>query len=219
MEVVRAIADAHYRAGSDAVKSLAYEFFRALDTDGDGRVSLHEFLVLMNQEGHTRLANPYFYRVLDRDGNGFLDFWEVLTLYYIIKSGRPICQCCGILVIDTFFSCVECFNSSEGSHSLCIHCYRAKRSHHNHNGRQQFLDTFTLLQTKKRPTPEHHNIQGRPWEWPPSAQPSWSSITPQGQGSTAIVPTTRMSRWKAALEALEVGLAIGNISSTLCTIL
>ncbi|KAH6786677.1 hypothetical protein C2S52_006229 [Perilla frutescens var. hirtella] len=219
MDVVRAIAEAHYTAGSKEVKSLADEFFRALDTDGDGRVSFHEFLELMNHEGHTRLANHHFFWALDRDRNGFLDFWEVLTLYYIIKSGRPICRCCGFLVIDTFFSCVECFNSSEGSYSLCIHCYSFNRSDHNHNGHQQFLDTFTLLETKKTPTPEHHNIQGRPWERPPVEEPSWSSITPQGQGSTAIVPATRMGGWKAALMALEAGLAIGSISTTLCTIL
>lgn len=51
MDRLRAIADAHYRAGSPQVKTLAYDFFKALDTDGDGRVSLAEFLAFMTQQG------------------------------------------------------------------------------------------------------------------------------------------------------------------------
>ncbi|EYU32602.1 hypothetical protein MIMGU_mgv1a022976mg, partial [Erythranthe guttata] len=66
---------------------------------------------------------------LDSNGNGSLDFWEVLTLYYIVKSGRPLC---GILVTGTFFSCVECFDSPTGAYSLCIYCYRSNKSDHNH---------------------------------------------------------------------------------------
>lgn len=150
MDRLRAIADAHYRAAPPHIKTLAYDFFRALDADEDGRVSLHEFLGFMNQQGHTRLANPHLFKELDRNGDGALDFWEVLTLFYIIKSGRPICECCGILVPGTYFSCVECFESCDASYSLCIYCYRSNKTSHNHNGRQQFLDTFTLLQNKKR---------------------------------------------------------------------
>ncbi|KAL8026483.1 hypothetical protein ABFX02_14G030300 [Erythranthe guttata] len=139
MERLRAIADAHYRASPPAAKALAYEFFKTLDSDGDGR-SIKEFLSLMKEQGRVRLANPYFFRELDSNGNGSLDFWEVLTLYYIVKSGRPLCGRCGIL----------CFDSPTGAYSLCIYCYRSNKSDHNHGGRQQFLDTFTLLETKKR---------------------------------------------------------------------
>ncbi|KAL8491125.1 hypothetical protein ACS0TY_022961 [Phlomoides rotata] len=151
MDQLRAISDAHYQAAPPAVRTLACDFFKELDADRDGRVSLHEFLELMKHQGHTRLANPYIFMELDRDGNGTLDFWEVLTLYYIIKSGRPLCECCGILIPGTFFSCVECFDRSHGgsSYSLCIYCYTSNKSVHNHDGRQQFLDTFTLLETRR----------------------------------------------------------------------
>ncbi|KAL0433146.1 UNVERIFIED_CONTAM: hypothetical protein Slati_2648900 [Sesamum latifolium] len=150
MDRLRAIADAHYRASPPAVRALAYDFFKALDADGDGKVSLVEFLEFMQLEGYTRLSSPHFFRDLERDGNGTLEFWEVLTLYYIIKSGRPLCDCCGILIPGTFFSCVECFDGPGGSYSLCIYCYRSNKSPHNHGGHQQFLDTYTLLETKKR---------------------------------------------------------------------
>ncbi|KAL2454701.1 Calcium-binding EF-hand family protein [Abeliophyllum distichum] len=138
----------NYEAVSQQLKALAYEFLNALDSDQDGRVSLVEFLAFMTQQGYTRFNNPYWFKELVWDGNGSLDFWEVLTPYYIVKSGRPLCNCCGILIPGTFFSCVKCFESSS-SYSLCIHCYRSNRTKHHHNGRQQFLDTFTLLEMKK----------------------------------------------------------------------
>ncbi|KAH6768417.1 hypothetical protein C2S51_013753 [Perilla frutescens var. frutescens] len=207
MERLRAIADAHYRAAPPPVKALAYDFFRALDANQDGRVSLHEFLAFMKHDGHTRLANPHFFKELDRDGNGALDFWEVLTLFYIIKSGRPLCECCGILIPGTYFSCVECFDSSTvASYSLCIYCYRSNKSSHNHDGHQQFLDTFTLLENKKRVRAEN---QRRFWQ---RANPSPHEVEIPLSAET-------MNKWKAALTALEVGLSIGSISTTLCTIL
>ncbi|EYU32599.1 hypothetical protein ABFS82_14G029800 [Erythranthe guttata] len=247
MERLRAIADAHYRASPPAAKALAYEFFKTLDSDGDGRVSINEFLSLMKEQGHVRLANPYFFRELDSNGNGSLDFWEVLTLYYIVKSGRPVCECCGILVTGTFFSCVECFDSPAGAYSLCILCYRSNKSDHNHGGRQQFLDAFTLLETKKRfsangrsaprpadvnhhPHHHHHHQQSSPHTTHatqvvyhsnrPQPQP-WTPPPPQTPDNHhhAIVPATHMEMWKTALATLEVGLSIGTISTTLCTIL
>ncbi|KAL7081301.1 hypothetical protein ACP275_14G031100 [Erythranthe tilingii] len=244
MERLRAIADAHYRASPPAAKALAYEFFKTLDSDGDGRVCINEFLSLMKEQGHVRLANPYFFRELDSNGNGSLDFWEVLTLYYIVKSGRPVCECCGILVPGTFFSCVECFDSPAVAYSLCIYCYRSNKSDHNHGGRQQFLDAFTLLETKKRFSANgrsaarpadlnHHHHHHHQQSSPHASQVVYHSNGPQPQTWTpppphpqtpdnhhhAIVPATHMEMWKTALATLEVGLSIGTISTTLCTIL
>lgn len=118
----------------------------------------------MKHEGHTLLANPHFFKEVDRDGSGALEFWEILTLFYIIKSGRPLCECCGVLIPGTYFSCVECFESCDASYSLCIYCYRSNKSNHNHDGRQQFLDTFTLLENKKRrPKPENQVRINKPY--------------------------------------------------------
>ncbi|KAG8369773.1 hypothetical protein BUALT_Bualt14G0048500 [Buddleja alternifolia] len=155
MDRLRAIADASYKAAPPGVKTLAHNFFKALDTDQDGRVSLPEYLLFMTQQGYTRFNNPRFFHDLDRDGNGSLDFQDVLTLHYIVKSGRPLCDCCGVLIPGTFFSCVECFDSptttrTMGPYSVCIFCLRSNKSDHNHGGHQQFLDTYTLLETKRR---------------------------------------------------------------------
>lgn len=227
MDRLRGIADAHYRASPGRVKALAHDFFKALDTDQDGRVSLPEFLAFMTSQGYTRLNNPNFFRDLDRNGDGSLDFWEVLTLYYIVKSGRPLCDCCGMLIPGTFFSCVECFESPWGAYSLCIFCYRSNKSSHNHNGHQQFLDTYTLLETKKRMAVErkrrnHHSNQ-TPIPQPinhvhivnmPPQPPNFPPLPPN-----AVAPTTKTETWKTALTAFEVALSVGSISATMCSIL
>ncbi|XP_057772254.1 uncharacterized protein LOC130991855 isoform X2 [Salvia miltiorrhiza] len=149
MEELREIARAHYRAGSPQVQALAYEFYQSMDSDGDGRVDLSEFLAFMRQEGYSYMQNTNFFDELDLDGNGTLDFSEVMTLYYIIKSGRPFCDCCGKFIPGIFFSCVECFKNPKTSFDLCRDCYRAARCDHNHGGRAQFLDNHTLLQAMR----------------------------------------------------------------------
>ncbi|KAK4425389.1 hypothetical protein Salat_1732900 [Sesamum alatum] len=106
-----------------------------MDTDGDGKVDLSEFLTFMRREGYSHMRSPYFFSELDHDGNGALDFSEVMTLYYIIKSGRPFCDCCGNFIPGIFFSCVECFKNPQSSFNLCHDCYCSTKCNHNHNGR------------------------------------------------------------------------------------
>ncbi|KAK4405991.1 hypothetical protein Sango_0605600 [Sesamum angolense] len=149
MEKLREIARAHYRAGSLKVQDLAYEFFKTMDTNGDGRVDLSEFLTFMRHEGYSQMHSPYFFNELDHDGNGALDFSEVMTLYYIIKSGRPFCDGCGNFIPGIFFSCVECFKNPQSPFNLCHDCYRSAICNHNHDGRVQFLDNYTLLEAKR----------------------------------------------------------------------
>ncbi|CAA2988956.1 uncharacterized protein LOC111371664 isoform X1 [Olea europaea subsp. europaea] len=44
MEELCDIAKAHYRAGSQQVQALALTFFNSMDSDGDSRIDLGEFL-------------------------------------------------------------------------------------------------------------------------------------------------------------------------------
>ncbi|KAL3812415.1 hypothetical protein ACJIZ3_013683 [Penstemon smallii] len=149
MEELREIAKAHYRAGSPEIQTLAYQFFQSMDTDGDGRVDLQEFLTFMRQQGYPQMRNAYFFNQLDQDGNGTLDFSEVMTLYYIVKSGRPFCDCCGNFIPGIYFSCVECFKNPKSPFNICRDCYKSAKCSHNHNNRVQFLDNYTLLQATR----------------------------------------------------------------------
>ncbi|KAL8483216.1 hypothetical protein ACS0TY_026047 [Phlomoides rotata] len=235
MEELHEIAKAHYRAGSPQVQALAHQFYQSMDSDGDWRINLSEFITFTREEGYTQISNPYFFKELDRDGNGTLDFSEVMTLYYIIKSGRPLCNYCGNFIPGIYFSCVECFKNPKNSFHLCGECYRSTKCTHNHNGRAQFLDNYTLLQTTRQPPALNSN---RAW----TTSTSNALIVPTQQKkmyihdtypntyvvhhpnqppnhSNAIVPASNANKWKIALKAFEMALSIGSISSTLCTIL
>ncbi|CAI9776038.1 unnamed protein product [Fraxinus pennsylvanica] len=161
MEELRKIAIAHFQAGSQQVQAKAQEFFNSMDSDGDGKIDLHEFLAFVSQEGLPQMHNPCFFKKLDRDGNGTLDFRE------------------------------------------------STKCDHNHNGRTQFLDNYTLLQAKQDSSLAIRINSNK--VHPPN--PSHGTV------STAIVPARKVNKWNAALKAFEVALAIGNISATMCTIL
>ncbi|XP_075523841.1 uncharacterized protein LOC142556295 [Primulina tabacum] len=149
LEELRKIAKSYYYAGSQEVQNLAHKFFDSMDMDGDGKVDCSEFLEFMKEEGYTRMQNPKFFKELDVDGNGTLDFDEVMTAYYISKSGRPFCDKCGDFIRGIFFSCVDCYRNPKGSFNLCCDCYRSRKCDHKHDGRAQFLDNFALLEALK----------------------------------------------------------------------
>lgn len=87
MKELRNSAMAYYESLPAEQKNLAYDFFRALDADGDGSVSLSEFLEFLHEadiyDGHPSDTFTMF----DRDGNGRLDFNEVIVLFYYVTIG------------------------------------------------------------------------------------------------------------------------------------
>ncbi|XP_047951614.1 uncharacterized protein LOC125196978 [Salvia hispanica] len=149
MEELRAIAVAHFKASSEKTQSKAKQFFTAMDSDGDGKVEMSEFSSFMSKKGYKLTGNPDFFKKLDMDGNGSLDFWEVMTLNYIIQSGRPFCDCCGDFIPATFFSCVHCFKAGKKTFDLCLRCYQSNAFQHDaHPGGPKFLDNYTLLHSQ-----------------------------------------------------------------------
>lgn len=225
MNELREIAQTHYGAAPQNVQQLANDFFNSMDTDGDDKVDLQEFLSFMKQEGYTNMSNPHFFKLLDKDSNGKLDFTEVLTLYYILKSGRPFCDCCGKFIPGIFFSCVECFKHRESSYHLCRDCYGSKKSKHDHNGRSQFLDNYTMLEVKRdtvhQPTVSSTQISSsvvlvRLFN---ASVPSTAYVANPQNNALAIVPARKTDKWKTALKAFEMGTRLGILGATACSIL
>ncbi|MBO0206289.1 EF-hand domain-containing protein, partial [Vibrio alginolyticus] len=72
-----------YNNGSNEQQNLSWQFFRAMDVNGDGRVSLQEYTDFLRQTAGLAWVHPEMFRELDRNGDGQLDFWEVLTLYFV----------------------------------------------------------------------------------------------------------------------------------------
>nr|GEX26319.1 retrovirus-related Pol polyprotein from transposon TNT 1-94 [Tanacetum cinerariifolium] len=112
----------------------------------DGRVELKEFFEFMRAKGRCEMTNFSFFKQLDKDGNGTLDFWEVMTLYYIVNSGRPFCDHCKKFITSTYLTCVGCMEDPiEGSFYLCLDSYMGQICDHTHSGLSRFLDNYLLL--------------------------------------------------------------------------
>lgn len=81
MEDLYEIAILPYKVGSQEIKDLAKKFFNLVDTDGDQKITLIEFLNPIEREGCEQMKNPKFFNKLDKDGNDTLDFFKEMKLY------------------------------------------------------------------------------------------------------------------------------------------
>ncbi|KAK9289091.1 hypothetical protein L1049_017562 [Liquidambar formosana] len=143
MEEMHETALAYYENGTQEEKQLAWQFFKSVDLNGDGRVSLQELIQFFVGKGCSAMGNPKVFRELDQNGDGSLDFNEFLTLSYIATFGRPSCDGCGDFIKGVFFTCVECYEcNSTTTFDLCIACYRGDKFNHAH---AVFADNFMLF--------------------------------------------------------------------------
>ncbi|XP_050241214.1 uncharacterized protein LOC126690125 [Quercus robur] len=93
-----------------------------------------------------QFCSPNFFRCLDRNQDDSLDFWEVLTLYYIMKTRGVWCKSCGVCQLGLYFTCVACFDNASHTYDLCTNCYSQRRYSHHH---VSFLDSYMLLRSKR----------------------------------------------------------------------
>lgn len=151
MEELRQTAFAYYKDAPEQIRRWVDEFFLEMDHDGDDRVSLHEFLTYMEMhEDCMHLSNPRFFDELKKEGSEELDFLDVVTLFYIVYSGKPFCNGdCKKFVKGVYFTCVKCFDHASdaaNTFNVCTACYVDGKYVHGH---KKFLDNFLLLQTKR----------------------------------------------------------------------
>ena len=145
MEEIRRAAGAYYKHLPENNKELAKKTFAAMDKNGDGQISVHEYVDYLWENNATDFIHQSIFIALDKDGNGSLDFKETIVLYYIMQSGRALfCQSCNTFLADVYFSCSECFfNDSVSSYEFCCECYGDKKF--THNDGHIFCDNYTLL--------------------------------------------------------------------------
>ncbi|XVF66380.1 hypothetical protein PTKIN_Ptkin10aG0031200 [Pterospermum kingtungense] len=149
MEKLHEIAKAHFVAASEDTKRKAADFFKEMDKDSNGKVSLHEFLEIMKKKGHKGLRNKDLFKKLCRRDSKNLEFMDAITLCYIILSGRSFCDGCDEFIDGTSFCCTECFYKSEDKYCLCIDCFNDKKYHKVHP-HTKFLDEVSLLEQQRR---------------------------------------------------------------------
>ncbi|KAJ0034005.1 hypothetical protein Pint_25169 [Pistacia integerrima] len=101
---LREAAIASYNNEPEDLKQRAYDFFKEMDMDGDGKISSFEFMEFLQQAGYS-VIQPNFFNELDHDGDGSLDFWEVLTFFYVCAGGDTyeLClSCCRTVFLDNY---------------------------------------------------------------------------------------------------------------------
>ncbi|KAJ6854795.1 hypothetical protein NC651_039680 [Populus alba x Populus x berolinensis] len=150
MEQIRRAAVAYYEHLPARNKKLARKTFKAMDKNGDGKISLLEYVNYLKKNKATDFIHPSIFTALDKDGNGSLDFKEAIVLYYIMKSGRAIiCKGCDSFLAGAYFSCSQCFfnDDSDSTYEICCACYGGKN--YTHHGDAIFCDNYTLLRQSR----------------------------------------------------------------------
>lgn len=150
MEEIREVALAYYANCTPELRGKTWEFFQSMDTNGDHRISPREFNEFLRQTGYnTIITDPEFFAKLDRNGDRGLDFEEVLTFYYIIKTGYIWCRCCNMYLSGHYFTCFDCFEGfNHSTFDLCDACHGSQRFTHHHT---HFLENHVLLYYKRGP--------------------------------------------------------------------
>ncbi|EYU38473.1 hypothetical protein MIMGU_mgv1a021207mg, partial [Erythranthe guttata] len=147
MDQLHLVAKAYYARATDEEKEKAENYFRSLDVNCTGKISLAEY---------KSLVNPYYasdavFKWLDKNGDGSLDFEEVLALYFIHKI-RPLrrCDACRGSLQGPYFSCLMCEKNHPNTYDICCGCYGNGKFEH-HHPTTSFLDSYSMrrLQTQK----------------------------------------------------------------------
>ncbi|XP_041001227.1 uncharacterized protein LOC121246965 [Juglans microcarpa x Juglans regia] len=151
---LRMAASAYYNNAPPELQNLAWAFFKEMDMNGDGRVSLDEYFTFFRACGYTWIDCNMFW-ALDLDRDGRLDFYDVLALYYFMKT-RVRCRCCGVWLRRMYFTCLECFDSGGYTYDLCPACYAREELIGFQHGRNVhgivrniFLDSYLLLRARR----------------------------------------------------------------------
>ncbi|XP_058203133.1 uncharacterized protein LOC131317618 [Rhododendron vialii] len=203
MEDLVKTARLYYSKSSPDIKQAAHNFFNSLDNNNDGKVSLHEFLWFMRQEGHTKMSNRQFFKELDEDGSGNLEFMEVMALYYVIKSGRPFCSGCDKFIPGMYFACEKCFENGHNSFCVCPECYDDELFLHEH---VQFLDNYALLEARRMQGIATYSNQLKP-----SSSVTITELDPTSTTNAVVRyerPKPKLGNF--AYKAAEIGLNVFN---------
>ncbi|XP_010277593.1 PREDICTED: uncharacterized protein LOC104611989 [Nelumbo nucifera] len=206
MEEIREVALSYYHACSAETKQMILNFFRELDSDQNGYITINEFTDYLMRKGCSCL-NPNFFLELDKDRNGLLDFEEVITFYYIVEFMRLVfCDGCGCFLKSSYFTCVDCYYSNEdnNTYDLCPRCYRTGNYARGH---ELFLDNHALLQLTGKLIHETNQNQQ-------SASVYRTQKIEQRQLKNPRIKDARTESIKEGVKAFAHGVTIGNVVGT-----
>ncbi|KAJ1407840.1 EF-Hand 1, calcium-binding site [Sesbania bispinosa] len=147
MEEMRQAALAYYSNFTQDQKNIVASIFQKMDTDGNGSISLNEYVKFLRSGGFSDcISDKRFFKEIDKDGDGALDYNEFLTFSYLLVTDRFIfCDGCEEFLKGIYFTCSQCFDKYPYSYDLCCKCYRNKNFSHHRDA--IFYDNYALLRT------------------------------------------------------------------------
>ncbi|KAL5542435.1 hypothetical protein UlMin_010145 [Ulmus minor] len=183
MEELRQLAFTYHAAATKEVQEVVEEFFKEMDPDDHGCVEFEEFSAYMEAIGCQNLSSKEFFDLLKQPGNEELYAEDVITLFYIINSGRPFCGGkCRKFVEGMYFTCVKCFDGSGSTFSVCPVCFDGGQYEHHH---EEFLDPIVLLRVKRMEALMRSNTNQTKYETSTSSA-STVVMNPRSTSSSAI---------------------------------
>ncbi|KAI8566554.1 hypothetical protein RHMOL_Rhmol02G0049700 [Rhododendron molle] len=148
MEEMREAAMAYYANMSKDQQKTLVSFYKSIDANGNGEVSIQEYLDSLVKKGHNLGLHTNLFKLLDKNDHGTLDFEESVTFFYMLTSNRlVICAGCQSYLWGLHFLCIKCHKvDKEKTYDLCCSCYRNKNFTHAHSC---FMDNYALLRNAR----------------------------------------------------------------------
>ncbi|KAH7858827.1 hypothetical protein Vadar_028442 [Vaccinium darrowii] len=95
-----------YAKKPDDQTQLVWSLFERLARNGDGKVSIQEYLDFAEEIGFSRYLTPNLFKLHHKNDDNTLDFEERFTLSYMIKlHGIVLCDGCGSHILGLYFIC------------------------------------------------------------------------------------------------------------------
>ncbi|OMO95242.1 Calcium-binding EF-hand [Corchorus capsularis] len=160
MNEIREAAKAYHANLSQDEKTEATKCFKSMDSDGDGKINLREFMGVVVSKEKSRFDYDVegFFKELDKDEDGNLEFEDFLIFIYLSKYRTAfVCDGCKAFIKGVYFTCIECFFYADRSFDLCCSCYRNSFYLHRHDDYTSFVDNYALLLTIRKACKELDN--------------------------------------------------------------
>ncbi|KAL9688412.1 hypothetical protein QQ045_032833 [Rhodiola kirilowii] len=218
---MREEAIGYYENSPTRVQIQLHRFFDSMDTNGDRSVNFDKIYdFLKGKTFLTRLLNGVLFDGLDEDGDGNLDFYEFITLFYVIFTMFRCNECRNRLVGQPHFTCVVCFTSANANNTydICGSCYRRGYYNHRHHPRR-LVNYREFILDGGQNNPMHFD-QRRPKRQVSSNSPHSTvlfivSIIHLAITNTGHPDTTRATLGKAHGAPQHIGLPAGICTPTM----
>lgn len=142
----------YFRSLTGPELNVAYKLFREMDQDGDGKVHSNEVIFFLARNGVPFTEAPRVFDNMGMMSNSYLTLEEVVAVWYVVVM-RPVCNCCKVMIMGSYYICVACFHSSSNggdahAYELCPGCYSTGNYYREHQ-HGIFVDNYALLHLKK----------------------------------------------------------------------